>query len=585
MFSFIVGLLLISITGISCLFVTAEDVLELTGPTDVFEGESVEFTVTLNGEPVQARVIFGDLTPANYSNSTTGKVRFIAPSVPSDDMEYEITASLLGGLSASHTILVKNTTAALTIEVNSDFVVETEEFIVTVMQRDVPVMDATVWFNSAVYATNESGMVRLVAPDVLVTSTYGITVNKTGYKSSLFMITIQDDQKGQMLMEVIAPSIVEPGEEQVEIQVISSTGGLENVEIDVYYEDQLYGEYFTDADGKAFILCPLINTDNYFLLDVEKEGYQTYYSEEEFMISLFERDLTADLKMAVNPSEMYEGEMVTVEITNDVGVGVEGVAIWRGDTQLGGLTDSQGIITFIAPSVFMDREYFLYALKEGFNFVESTITIRQRSSQKHLTIDCQRSVNESELFSVVVKDNDNSVLSDVVVSFNDGEQTTNEYGIVSFVTPNVTSTGFFVIEATKSGYDPAWFSVEIVDSQDSNGQVSKELVLCVEPSIMENQAFVVTVRDSQGIVVAGAQVSFKGTSLETDFKGEVLFSAPDVSWDELENIRATKNGYSSASQMVTIKNIEGFAYWYVLLIVVVIIIIGSAAYFRYGRIY
>ena len=81
------------------------------------------------------------------------------------------------------------------------------------------------------------------------------------------------------------------------------------------------------------------------------------------------------------------------------------------------------------------------------------------------------------------------------------------------------------------------------------------------------------------------QVTFKGTSLETDFKGEVTFSAPDVAWDEIHNIRATKSGYSSASAEITIKNVEGFQYWYLIIVVIAISIIGIVAYFRYGWVF
>ena len=79
---------------------SSQNVLEITGPADAFEGENVEFTVILNGAPIQARVLFGDLSPANHSNSSTGKVIFTTPSVPYEGKEYIITASLLGELSA-----------------------------------------------------------------------------------------------------------------------------------------------------------------------------------------------------------------------------------------------------------------------------------------------------------------------------------------------------------------------------------------------------------------------------------------------------------------------------------------------------
>jgi hypothetical protein len=573
---------------IPCPFGSAQDVLEITGPADAFEGEYVEFTVTLNGEPVQARVAFGDLSPANSSNSTTGKVTFTTPSVPYEDKEYVVTASLPvpGGLSESHIILVKNRTGMLTIELSTDYVIEIEEFTVTVKESDEPVIDASVWFNSAVHVTDDSGNVMLFAPDVLVTTNYGITVNKTGYRSSSSMVTIHDDDRGQKLMEVINPFIVEPGKENVEIKVITKHGGLEGVSIDLYYEGQKYAEYTTDENGKAYMDVPAINNDNYFSLIVEKEGYSTYYSEKEFIISLFERDFASDLEMNVVPSEVYEGESVTVEVSNDVGLGVEGVSIWRGAVELDGSTDSEGILSFIAPSVFMDREYYLYAVKEGYNFAEATITIRDKSSsQEQLKIESQNTVNESEFFSVLVKDSSNILLSDVLVIFNSEQKMTNEYGIVIFVAPNVTSTSFYLIEASRSGYLPAFSSVEIMDLEDSNGAASTELEICVEPSVIENEAFWVTVRDDQGNLIAGVQVTFKGTSLETDFKGEVTFPAPDVGWDEIHKIRATKSGYSSASAEITIKNVEGFQYWYLIIVIIAISIIGIVAYFRYGWVF
>jgi len=564
---------------------SAQNVLEITGPADAFEGENVEFTVTLNGAPIQARVVFGDISPANHSNSSTGKVIFTAPSTPYEDKECIVTASLLGELSSSHTILVKNKTGMLTLELSTDYVIETEEFTVTVKGRDELIVDASVWFNSAVYRTDASGVVTLLAPDVLITTNYGITANKTGSKSTSSMITIHDEDLGQKLMEVMNPSLVEPGNEDVEIYVISEQGGLEGVSIDLYYEDQKYAEYATDENGKAYIDTPMINNENYFSLMVKKDGYDTYYSEEEFIISLFERDFAADLKMNVVPTEMGEGELVPVEILNDVGVGIEGVHVWRGAVELDGSTDSEGILAFIAPSVFMDREYYLYAVKEGYNFAEATITIRDKSnSQKQLKIESQNTINESEVFFITVKDSSNILLQDVLVTFNSEQKMTNEHGTVVFFTPNITSTSFYTIEASKYGYQPASSSVEIINIEEANNVSSKKLEICVEPIIIENEEFKVIVRDDQDNLIAGVQVTFNGIILVTDFKGEVTFSAPDVGRDKAPTIRVTKSGYNSDSIKITIKDVEGFEYWY-LIMVIIIAIIGIAAYFGYGRIF
>lgn len=559
---------------------SAQNVLEIIGPADAVEGEDVEFTVTLNEEPVQARVTFGDVLSANTSIST-GTVTFIMPSVPYEGKEYVVTANLPGD-NAYHTILVKNRTGMLTIELSTDYIIELEEFTVTVKDEDEPVVDASVWFNSAVHITDVYGNVTLLAPDVLVTTNYGITVNKTGYKSSSSMITIHDEDQGQKLMEVINPFIVEPGKEDVEIKVISKQGGLEEVSIELYYEGQKYAEYITDENGKTYMDTPSINNDNYFSLYVKKDGYRTYSDEEEIIISLFVCDFVFDLEIKVDPSEVYEGKSITVEISNDVGVGIEGASIWRGDVELDETTDSEGILVFIAPSVFMDKEYYLYAVKEGYNFAEGRITIRDKSSsQEQLKIESQNMVNESDFFNVIIKDDSNILLQDITVTFNSEQKITNELGAVMFVAPNVTSTSFYLIEASKFGYLPAFSSIEIIYIADSNGGSSTKLEICVEPNIMENEEFTVTVRDDQSNLIAGVRVTFKGTSLETDFKGEVTFSAPDVGWgDETHNVRATKSGYNSASAEITIKNIEGFQYWYLIIIVILVLSIGVVAYFR-----
>lgn len=580
----IVVLLISFAIFIPCFTGNAQNVLEIIGPADAIEGEDVEFTVTLNEEPVQARVTFGDVLSANTSIST-GAVTFIMPSVPYEGKEYVVTASLPGD-NAYHTILVKNRTGLLTIELSTDNIIETKEFIVTVKEQENPVIDASVWFNSSVHLTDASGNVTLLAPDVLVTTNYGITVNKTGYKSSSSMITIHDEDQGQKLMEVINPFIVEPGKEDVEIKVISKQGGLEEVSIELYYEGQKYAEYITDENGKTYMDTPSINNGNYFSLYVKKDGYRTY-SDEEIIISLFVCDFVFDLEMKVDPSEVYEGKSITVEISNDVGVGIEGASIWRGDVELDETTDSEGILVFIAPSVFMDKEYYLYAVKEGYNFAEGRITIRDKSSsQERLKIESQNMVNESDFFNVIIKDDSNILLQDVTVTFNSEQKITNELGAVMFVAPNVTSTSFYLIEASKFGYLPAFSSIEIIYIADSNGGSSTKLEICVEPNIMENEEFTVTVRDDQGNLIAGVRVTFKGTSLETDFKGEVTFSAPDVGWgDETHNVRATKSGYNSASTEITIKNIEGFQYWYLIIVVIIILGIGVAAYFRYRRIF
>ena len=567
----------------NCFTINAQDVLEITGSIDAFEGEEIEFTVTLDGEPIQAKVIFGDSLFVNWTNSFTGIIKFTMPPVPIGDKEYVVKAEVLGGLNASHSILVKNRTGILKIKFSTDHIVETEEFNVSVKDRDEPVAGANVWFNSAKYITDSEGNVSLIAPDVLITTNYGISVNKTGHKSNSTMITINEADLGLKLMEVIHPSIVESGEANIKVNVISKYSGLENVTLEIYYEDSKHSEYKTDSEGNAYIHAPPINNDNYFSFYVSKDGYNTYGAEKEITVSLFTRDLGSDLEITLTPSELYEGSLVTAEITDDIGSGVEEVTIWKGSLELDESTDSKGIVEFTAPSVFMHREYYIYAIKKGYNFAEGKITVRERSSnQEKLTIEIETVINESDVFYVTIKDESNIPLGEVTVLFNSEEKLTSENGAASFTAPNVTIDTFYSIESTKYGYLPASTSIEVINL--GGDEASRKIQICVAPYVMESEEFTVTIRDDQGNLLSGARVTFMDISLYTDFKGTVIFTAPDTNWDRIQEILVTKSAYKSTSAEITIRNNEEFQYWYLVIVIIIILIIGFIAFFKYGRI-
>ncbi|MFW6119987.1 MAG: hypothetical protein ACOC80_03685 [Petrotogales bacterium] len=565
---------------ISCFTSKAQGVLEITGPIDAFEGEDVVFLVTLDGEPIQARVTFGDLLLA--TNSSTGKVTFKMPSVPVGDKKYVISAFIPGGANTSYSILVKNRTGILKIELSTDYISEMEEFNVTIKDRDEPVMGANVWFNSAKYTTDSRGNVTLTAPDILVTTNYGISVNKTNHKSNSTMITIHEEGLGSKLMEFIYPSIVESGEKNIEVCVISKYGGLENTSIKTYYEDSIHSEYITNNEGKAYINAPSINNDNYFLLSVNKEGYSTHGAKE-MKISLFTCDLDSDLEITLIPSEIYEGNLVTAGVIDNMGASVEDATIWKGSVELDESTDSEGIVEFIAPTVFIDREYYIYAIKKGYNFAEGKITIRDKSTYQHkLTIGIENVINESSVFHVSVKDENNYPLEEVKVLFNSKQKLTNKSGTVSFTAPNVTSDMFYRIESSKYGYLPASASIEVINLNETNGISSRKIQICTIPYVMENEEFTVTVRDKQGNLLSGARVTFMGTSQYTDFKGMVTFNAPDVNWDKIQDILVTKPNYESTSTEITIRNQEEFQFWYLIIAIIIILIIGFIAFFKYG---
>ncbi|MFO7677417.1 MAG: hypothetical protein R6V50_03425 [Thermoplasmatota archaeon] len=567
-------------------FCSAQNVLEIHGPSAVFEGDEVEFMVTLDGEPVQAHIIFDDVYPASYTNSTTGKISFIAPPVEYGEKQYIITASILDEISVSHVLFVKSKTAVLFVSFSDDYIIETQEFKVSVTDGKQGVDDAHVWFDSELYRTDSLGEVVLTAPDVLVTTNYGLIVNKSGYQSFSTMITIYEYTRGIQLMEVFIPSIIEPGRDDGEIKVFSKLGPLENVSVDLYYEGELFESYRTDSSGRVLFSSPHINYDHFFTVTVFKEGYQTFFDEEQYYISLFRKDFLSDLFIAVIPSEIQEGSVVTVKVTNDIGLGISDVTIWRGSDELDGMTDSEGLLNFFTPPVFMDTQFYIYAIKPGFNFAESFITVRDMSEDTaKLFIEAPSFVNESEAFSVIVKDEHNVTLPGAMVVFHSQKQFTNELGLVYFYAPAVAVSSFYTIEVYKAGYVPAFFLIEVLSKEGPTEPLSRKLQISIQPTIFEKEIFIVTIRDGLGNPVSNAQVSFRGTTLHTNFRGEAKFSTPEVDWDEVHLITVTKAGYTSTSTNVVIKNIQGFDYWYLIVIFTAVFIIGIAAYIRYTRYY
>lgn len=521
---------------------------------------------------------------SNWTNSSTGKVIFTMPSVPIGDNEFIINASIPGELKASHSILVKNRTGLLNIEFSTDNIIETEEFYVTIKNRDELISDANVWFNSAKYITDKNGQVTLTAPDVLITTNYGISVNKTDYKSNSKMVTINDESIGSKLMEVIYPSIVEPNEENIDISVIGKNDGLENVTINLYYEDIKYSQYKTDINGNAIIHAPSINNDHYFSLYFYKEGYKTYYVDKEIKINLFTRDLNSNLDMTIIPSEVYEGDTVTVEVTDEIGANIEDATIWKGSQEMDESTDSKGILEFITPSVFFDREYYIYAIKKGYNYAEGKFTIRDKNSiQKKLNIETITIANESDVFYVTIKDDKNIPLDKITVIFNSEERITNENGTTYLIAPNVTIDTFYTITAAKYGYIPASTSIEVINV--GGGSISRKIEIFIVPHIMENENFTVVVKNEHGNLLPGARVKFMDTSLYTDYKGIVTFTAPDVNWDRVQEILVTKSAFESASTEITIKNNEDFQYLYLLIAIIIIFIIGLIAFFKYRHVF
>jgi hypothetical protein len=553
-------------------------VLKIDGPNSAFEGEEVVFTVTLDDLPVQARVVFGNKN-SMFTNASSGEVTIEMPKVAFAGEIILFEAWIAGNVSAFHEILVKNQTGALSVTLSVDAIVELQDFSVLVEANDQPVMDAEVWFNSGSIMTNQEGVVFLKAPDVLVTTNFGISVIKSGYGSYFDTIRVNEGGIGMQLMEVLGPRIVSPGMEELEYQIFGLDGSIDSINVTVLYENIEVGLYTTDEDGWVVLDAPRVINQDYFLLDLSKTEYRLLSGLNVVKVFLFEIFFDSTLSLDLIPSEVNEGEMVRAAVSDSSGDGVKDATLWIGSESSSFVTDGSGVVEFRSPSVFFDQEQYVYAVKAGYNVGEARLTIRNNPlSSPSLFIKVDSVVNASSIFSVSVVDLLNNPVSDAEVWFNGEYEVTGESGDTWLSAPVIDDSQLFMINASRDGYLPSSTMVEVF--VDEGGEGTDVLVVGIVPSVLEGDRFIISVRTGQGMVVSGARVSFQDTLYYTDYTGTVEIVAPEVSWDSSVDIVVSRMGYISAKSEVLIKNLEGFPYWFILAIIIVILIVGFTVYYR-----
>lgn len=562
--------------------ISGQGELVISGPAEAVAGEVVTFTVTLDDIPVQARVLVEDSTIAYSSNATTGEVQIPLPAISSTSKTIVISATLFSGDETSTTIQVINPAKQLMLSYSPLTIKEQELFCISVSSHEGPLDDVEIQFNGQTLFTNSSGIVEFQAPDVLVTSNYGVLANKSGYETNFSTITVFENFTGVQFMDVIYPAIVEP-ESMFSVQCLGFQGGIADCSVAVWYEEELVSDLQTNDQGFVEITTPTVNIMNYCTLVITKNGYATYTQEDTFRVWLVEKQWDQSLTLSTDSSEIDEDEFITLRLQSSNGTPIQGATIWRGSTELLETTDPEGISIIAAPQVFLDRTLYLFCLYEGFNFGQTQITVRDTTSlQKHINIFVGSPVYEEDIFAVSIEDDHEQPLDNVLVVFQDQQQLTDQYGIVTFTAPEVATNQQYSLEASKYGYESATKTVTVENINQGNGNGdSKQLKVLSVPTVLEHTEFTITVQTLQGSAVYNAEVSFGNTKKSTNPTGKVSFTAPEVFWDCSESIIVTKSGYISASTDITIINSANFPYWSYILAVMVIFIIGFIFYYRY----
>ncbi len=552
----------------------------IDGPIEAYQNDSVTFTITYDNTPVQARVLLQGQTTPVYSNISTGRITFTMPTVPAQGRFYTVTASLPNGEQATHTIFVKNTTSLLQLQPPSEPILENSSFTVTVTDGLHPISDATLLFNTITYHTNTTGQAIITAPDVLITTNYGIRVNKTGYLTNTSVLQIYEAGQGTQLMELIAPSILPPNQENIDIMVQGITTGIPNVLIELYYNDSKIQEYTTDATGTATISTPALTETNSCYLIFTKNRYQTFTGTTTHTITLINNSASENLVLTITPTEVTQGAPITFMVTDSSNQPIPDARIQYQDALLS-TTDTAGILTTNAPYTPIDRECYFYAQKHGYNYAEETLTIRAQSPN-NLYPTYERTVYENEEFSILIHDDTFYPIPTAQVTFNHHTQQTNDNGATVFTAPEVTFDKHYQIQIHKEGYRPTTASIKILDTTTAN-HTQKQLYIHAPPRIQENQLFNVTIRSIDNTPIANADVTFRDTTKKTNAIGIVSFTASEVNWDETYTIRTVKTGYTTATTTITIINQNAFSHGILALIVVIILAIGIIMYFTYNR--
>jgi len=165
-----------------------------------------------------------------------------------------------------------------------------------------------------------------------------------------------------------------------------------------------------------------------------------------------------------------------------------------------------------------------------------------------LVINAPDSVDENEIFSVLITVNNNS-MPDVFVEFNGNIVLTDQNGTVEFQAPEVINNTVFEITASKDGYINTSDTILVIDIP--------KLVIDAPPVVFESSSFEIIVSNNNN-PVSNASVVFNNNALLTDINGSVSFVAPEVNNTTYFLISASKNGYINASTLLEVRKLREF---------------------------
>ena len=164
-----------------------------------------------------------------------------------------------------------------------------------------------------------------------------------------------------------------------------------------------------------------------------------------------------------------------------------------------------------------------------------------------LQISSPGSVNEKTDFQVSVSSN-NEQISGAIVNFSGESYITNENGLVTIQSPEVTKDTNFLITVFKQGFSSNQKYISVIDT---DSEIIPTLEINTVSQIDENDVFQVEIY-SEDQPVENAIITFSEDSYFTSSNGIVEVISPSVNQDTQVLLTAEKTGYQSDSKQILV---------------------------------
>jgi len=264
----------------------------------------------------------------------------------------------------------------------------------------------------------------------------------------------------QHLLTIDAPSSVGAGEN---FNITITVNGIPVIAARVTFDEVTHQ---TGINGKARFTAPQVDSDTTFPIVANKSGYTDGTSS--ILVTNSASPEQPQLHIQA-PSEVEEEHTFTVLITAN-GIPIPDVTV----TFLGRFfsTDENGLITLNTPSVSENTSYFIGANKTGYRPVDTWILILNNVTKPELAlvIDGPSQITAGQTFVIEVTANDIPIVG-AAISFHNELFTTDGLGQVQLIAPTVTEDTDLPLLATKTGYQPATFTIRIIPIEIFKGWV------------------------------------------------------------------------------------------------------------------